>query len=101
MLNEHDGEISSGCEACPRVQAGILGPCIGYYCPMYCEVASQGQQPWIARILAWKSIDSIHRSESTPVAAALPGVATALSTLGRMKACPHRTEKAGCGCGGL
>jgi hypothetical protein len=63
-------------------------------------MAEQGHALYIARILAWHPPGE-PSGDPPAIPPARPTVVQALSTLERMKACPHRTSEAGCGCGGL
>lgn len=90
------------CTGCPRTSAG-LPSCIGLTCPAYCATIAEGHQRFITRIITWQPMPAEDASYSNEYVAVAfrPSVTESLSILGRMKACPNRTDEIRCGCGGL
>jgi hypothetical protein len=91
--------LTDRCEGCPRIEAG-LPECLGQHCPDYCTMAREGHADFITLLLAWQPMEVVEARPET-AAATRPSVAESLSVLERMKACPHRTDETGCGCGGM
>lgn len=94
--------LTDRCASCPRVGAG-LPSCIGLICPAYCTTMREGLALYTEQILAWQPPpeEGVTHSAAPIWVVTRPSVAQSLSTLDRMKACPHRTNDTGCGCGGL
>lgn len=93
------------CPECPRRAAGLPGHCIGQSMinDSYCLRARMGDWRSIDAILTWQpggepAVTQVPVSPTPPIR---PSVAESLSVLERMRACPHRTAEASCGCGGM